>query len=111
VLSAVESLHTAIELPDSRFVQVSTAGAPQLIADNACGHEFVLGPATSADWRTMDLAQLRVNGYELSQLGICLQAGQVVTTGTCLKPMPVAPGDTVAADFGVLGKVTVSFGE
>ena len=62
VLSAVESLHTAIELPDSRFEHVSKAGAPQLIADNACGHEFVLGPATSADWRTMDLAQLRVSG-------------------------------------------------
>jgi 2-keto-4-pentenoate hydratase len=86
----------------------------------------------------MDLAQLRVSGVvkgklecegkganvlgdprtaltwlvnELSELGICLRAGQVVTTGTCLKPMPVAPGDTAWAGFGALGEVTVSFGE
>jgi 2-keto-4-pentenoate hydratase len=138
VLSAVESLHTALEMPDSRFEVVASAGAPQLIADNACGHEFVLGPAVFADWRTMDLAALRVSGSvkgklecegkganvlgdprialtwlvnELSQLGICLKAGQVVTTGTCLKPMPLAPGDTVRAGFGVLGEVIVSFGE
>lgn len=138
VLSAVESLHTAMELPDSRFEHVSGAGAPQLIADNACGHEFVLGLATTADWRTMDLAQLRVSGAvkgklecegkganvlgdprtaltwlvnELSELGISLKAGHVVTTGTCLKPMPVSPGDTAWAGFGALGEVTVMFGE
>ncbi len=136
VLNAVASLHVAIELPDSRFEHVSGAGAPQLIADNACGHEFVLGAATSADWRAMDLAQVRVSGSvrgklecegkganvlgdprvaltwlvnELSELGIWLKAGQVVTTGTCLKPMPVAPGDTVWAGFGALGEVTVRF--
>jgi 2-keto-4-pentenoate hydratase len=138
VLRAVESLHPALEMPDSRFEDVARAGAPQLIADNACGHDFVLGPAVVADWRSMDLVSLRVNGSvkgklecegrganvlgdprialtwlvnELSQLGIWLKAGQVVTTGTCLKPMPVAPGDMVRADFGVLGEVTVSFSE
>ena len=43
---------------------------------------------------------------ELSGLGIALKAGEVVTTGTCVVPVPIAPGDTVTADFGILGAVT-----
>jgi 2-keto-4-pentenoate hydratase len=31
----------------------------------------------------------------------------VVTTGTCLVPLAIAPGSTVDADFGVLGNVSV----
>ena len=42
---------------------------------------------------------------ELSSLGITLRAGQVVTTGTCLVPLEIAPGDHVRMDFGVLGRV------
>jgi 2-keto-4-pentenoate hydratase len=40
---------------------------------------------------------------------VTLRAGQVVTTGTCLVPLPIAPGDRVTCDFGVLGSVGVSF--
>ena len=36
VLDAVESLHPAIEVPDSRYNDFVTVGAPQLIADTAC---------------------------------------------------------------------------
>ena len=36
----------AIEIPDSRFADFTRAGIAQLAADNACAHEFVLGPAT-----------------------------------------------------------------
>jgi 2-keto-4-pentenoate hydratase len=42
---------------------------------------------------------------ELSSLGIILRAGQVVTTGTCLVPLEIAPGDHVRMNFGVLGRV------
>jgi 2-keto-4-pentenoate hydratase len=42
---------------------------------------------------------------ELSSLGITLRAGQVVTTGTCLVPLEIAPGDHVRMDFGALGRV------
>lgn len=135
VLDAVQTLHPAIEIPDSRFTDFVSAGEAQLIADNACAHLFVLGAATSADWRVMDLIEerpqitLRGERYvghgknvlgdpraalawlanELSGLGITLRAGQVVTTGTCHPPLPVAAGDEFAADFGVLGKVSVRF--
>jgi 2-keto-4-pentenoate hydratase len=42
---------------------------------------------------------------ELSGIGVTLRAGEVVTTGTCIVPLPIAPGDRVRADFGVLGGV------
>jgi 2-keto-4-pentenoate hydratase len=57
VLAAVDSLHPAIEIPDSRYDDFTRVGAPQLVADNACAHLFVLGPATAAPWRDMDLVE------------------------------------------------------
>src|SRR6201986_2382274 len=57
VLDAVATLHPAIEIPDSRFADFVSAGAPQIIADNACAHLFVLGPPTGANWRALDLVE------------------------------------------------------
>jgi 2-keto-4-pentenoate hydratase len=137
VLDAVATLHPAIEIPDSRFADFVGAGEPQLIADNACAHRFVLGAATSADWRARDLIEerpvisLRGRDYvghgknvlgdprvalawlanELRALGLTLRAGEVVTTGTCHPPLAIEAGDHVAADFGVLGKVSVGFSQ
>ena len=45
VLEAVDTLHPAIEIPDSRFADFVGAGEAQLIADNVCAHLFVLGEA------------------------------------------------------------------
>lgn len=135
VLAAVDTLYPAIEIPDSRFTDFAGAGEAQLIADNACAHLFVLGAATSANWRAMDLVEerpqiaLRGERYvghgknvlgdprvalawlanELRGLGITLRAGEVVTTGTCHPPLPIQAGDHFAVDFGVLGKVSVRF--
>lgn len=132
VLAAVATLHPAIEIPDSRYHDFAKVGAPQLIADCACASYFVLGPATVADWRQMDLAEhcaaVWVNGNlvregkganvlgdprialtwianELSSTGDTLRAGQVVTTGTCVTPVEIVHGDHVVADFGVIGRV------
>ena len=44
---------------------------------------------------------------ELSALGIPLEAGQFVSTGTCMVPLAVQPGDTVQADFGTLGAMSL----
>jgi 2-keto-4-pentenoate hydratase len=59
VLDAVDTLHPAIEIPDSRFVEFVRAGEAQIIADNACAHLFVLGKATTANWRALDLVEHR----------------------------------------------------
>ena len=48
---------------------------------------------------------------ELSRLGIGLCAGQLISTGTCMTPLPAEPGDCVTADFGALGLVRLQFGE
>lgn len=130
VLDAVASLHPAIEIPDSRYREFTKVGAAQLIADNACASYFVLGPATGADWRRHDLAEHLVSAWvngklvrdgkganvlgdprlalawivnELSVAGETLRAGHTVTTGTCVVPVEIAPGDHVVADFGLYG--------
>jgi 2-keto-4-pentenoate hydratase len=46
---------------------------------------------------------------QLSNLGITLQKGHVVTTGTCMVPLELETGDTVHADFGALGQVSMQF--
>ena len=48
---------------------------------------------------------------QLSSLGITLQKGHVVTTGTCMVPLELQPGDSASADFGVLGRVDMIFSE
>ena len=136
VLDAVAALHLAIEVPDSRFEDFTVSGAAQLVADNACGHQFVLGSEAPANWRSLDLASHRVIGQvgtrlsreglganvlgdprfalvwlvnELSRHDLTLAANQIVTTGTCLAPLEIGEGDEVSMDFGVLGRVSMGF--
>ncbi len=140
VLAAIETLHPAIEVPDSRFADFTAVGAPQLIADNACAHLYMLGSAVKSDWRQLDLAAHKVIGSiagrrgrhlrhdgtganvlggplnamtwianELSRIGAGLKAGEIVTTGTCIVPLPLHEGDVALADFGSLGRVSLSF--
>lgn len=45
----------------------------------------------------------------LSGLGLTLAAGQIVTTGACMKPLEIGPGDAVRADYGALGQVNLRF--
>jgi 2-keto-4-pentenoate hydratase len=136
VLAAVASLHPAIEVPDSRYHDFARVGAPQLIADDACACWFVLGAATTAAWREVDLVQHTVVAYkndaqaatgsganvlgdprlaltwianEWRQFGDGLRAGEFVTTGTCIVPLPITPGDQLRVDFGAFGVVTAAF--
>jgi 2-keto-4-pentenoate hydratase len=46
---------------------------------------------------------------ELSALGQTLTEGTVVTTGTCITPIPVKAGDHVIASFGPIGEIMMSF--
>lgn len=48
---------------------------------------------------------------QLSSLGITLQKGHVVTTGTCMVPLELQPGDSASADYGPLGRVHMIFSE
>ena len=46
---------------------------------------------------------------ELSRHATTLRAGEVVTTGTCVVPLPIGPGDTVVGEYGPLGRIEVRF--
>jgi len=45
---------------------------------------------------------------ELVAHGMGLQVGEVVTTGTCIIPVAIVPGDQLTADFGDFGCVDVA---
>ena len=134
-LAAVASLHLSIEVPDSRYNDFTKVGAAQLIADTACASWLILGPALTMPWRHLDLSSHRVVGYLNNEkaaegsgqavLGgpllaltwfvnecatYCggVKAGQFITTGTCIVPMAVSPGDAVIIDYGDLGKISAS---
>ncbi|MBR46912.1 MAG: hydratase [Rhodospirillaceae bacterium] len=136
VVAATAALHLGLEVPDSRFKDFTIVGAPQLIADNACTEFFVLGDAVPESWRDLDLAahtaSLAINGEKVADgiganvlgdprialawlandriaQGGALRAGEIVTTGTCIVPAAIAPGDDVLADFGILGTIGVRF--
>jgi 2-keto-4-pentenoate hydratase len=135
-MDAVASLHPSVEVPDSRYTDFVRVGAAQLIADDACACWLVLGEATRDDWRARDLAAHPVRASiggrvvaegsgaaalgdprtalawianELRAHGPGLAAGDVVTTGTCVVPVPVAPGDAFVADYGPIGSLVLSF--
>ncbi len=138
VMDHVDALFTAIELPDSRFKDFIAAGAAGLVADNACGREFVLGEEVAGRWRDIALerfpVRIYVNENEVAngtggdvlgdprdaltwfvnacrERGQALEKGQIVTTGVVGKPVTISPGDHVRADFGVLGSVEVTFSQ
>jgi 2-keto-4-pentenoate hydratase len=137
VLAATGALLPAVEVPDSRFDDLSVVGLPSMVADGLCCGHLVLGDPIE-DWHPHGLAvhvvDLRRNGVvvsrgqgrdvlgdpvdalvwlagELHAHGLALAAGDVVTTGACTPARPVAPGDDVVADFGALGKVTIHFSD
>lgn len=136
VLAAVGTVHPAIEVPDSRFAHFETAGEAQLIADNACCRDYLLGQGLPVDERVRALPAHEVHAEcsdgrrlsgvganvlgdpllalawivnELSAVSVPMKAGQFVTTGACVVPIPVVPGDEVRADFGWLGRMRVRF--
>lgn len=130
-MAAVAGLHLSIEVPDSRYNDFTKVGAAQLIADTACASWLVLGPPVQAPWKDIDLSTHVVTGFrngekvaegtgkavlgdprkamtwfvnECAAYGGGVKAGQFVTTGTCIVPMAVKPGDEVVIDYGVLGR-------
>lgn len=132
-LDAVASLHLSIEIPDSRYADFTKVGAAQLIADTACASWLVLGPAVETPWRHLDLSGHAVKGLtngavvvegtgkavlggplkaltwfvnEASTYCGGVKAEQFVTTGTCIIPMAISPGDTILADYGELGTIS-----
>jgi 2-keto-4-pentenoate hydratase len=135
VCAAVEALHLAIEVPDARFNRFDNIGPAQIVADDAFAAWFVLGPRVS-NWTDIDLPRQSVRALKngkifaegsgasalgdprvaltwianhLSKRGIGLKPADIITTGTCIKPAEIGPGDHMIADFPGLGRVSMVF--
>ncbi len=134
-LSMIESLHGGIELPDSRFMNFTKVGETNLIADNACANQFILGPKLSNDWKNNNLKDQKVfisvnNEFfeyglgenvlgspilalkwllnEFLKFKIFLKKGHFVATGTITKPIVIKKGDIVRADYSDLGNFQIT---
>lgn len=135
VQSAIAGVMPAVEVVDSRFLDWTTAGGPQLIADNACTGFWVKGeeirdfgrfnfsdhtsrlirngvPSEKGNTSNVLGHPLNVLSWLANHLGewdLPLSAGHLVTTGTTTVVNPASLGDEIVADFGTLGSVNVRF--
>jgi len=133
---AVASLHPGLELAECRFAHDDAfPPLPAILADGAGSGTIIYGPPIE-DWRRRDIAgqeavllcdgrprrrgtaaaaldhpmvPLAWLANELSRLGIGLEAGQMVSTGTLTGMLAPRPGERFVADFGAFGSVTVGF--
>lgn len=132
--AAIDQAFPVIEVADTRLEQWSACPPPAILADLGFGGALITG-APVPGWRDADLAaatvRLMVNGElsregagaavlghpldalagfieELGARGEKLHAGQIVTTGTWTAPYMAQRGDRIEADFGALGRVTLS---
>ena len=62
-MELVSELKLGLEFPNSRFTEFETAGELSLIADNACAHQFILGPTAPENWRDLALPEHKVVGW------------------------------------------------
>ena len=132
LLAAVDALHVAIELVDTRLAEPAAAGPLWSLADNLSGNGLVLGDAI-AGWREADFAAatvaIRLDGrplptpparQPLDDLFCCLpwwighaggvRAGDIVTTGAWTGMHPVGWPATVEVEFAGLGRAQVRVG-
>jgi 2-keto-4-pentenoate hydratase len=134
VLRCSEGVIPALEIIDSRVTDWKIK-LPDTVADNASSARIVLGgkitPVLGLDLRTVGMV-LEKNGEvaataagaavlghpaqavawladKLAAYGISLRKGEVILSGSLTGAIPVAAGDFIRADFGVLGDVKIKF--
>jgi len=131
VLAATGAVFAAIDVLDSRYENFRFT-LPDVVADNASGAAFLLGPAARPLAEVVDLrlmgCVLRRNGEvvstaagaaamghpaaavawlanRLAEQGEWLRAGQLVFSGGLTAPVPLTAGSSVTAEFDGLGTV------
>ena len=134
VIRCSEGVIPSLEIIDSRITDWKIK-LPDTVADNASSARIVLGgkitPLLGLDLRTVGMT-LEKNGEvvatatgaavlanpahavawlanKLAVYGISLRKGEVVLSGSLTAALPVAGGDFIRADFGLLGDVKIKF--
>ena len=132
--AAVACIIPAVEVVDGTIGDRKIAGPPTNVAAGS-GAGLVLG-RPCFDWRELDLpnnpvvltinGEVRVEGEGsailgnpmnslawlanlAASLGEGLNAGEIITLGTCTGLTPVSSGDRVIVTYGLLGTVEISF--
>lgn len=135
ILDAVEAVLPAFEIVSPRFDTLLQDRVALAAADCGMNGGFVLGE-DYADWRELDLAAHRVRltvdgevkgegisadalGHPfnvldwlvnaVSRRGIDLNAGEIVSTGTCTGIVYLEQGQKAVAGYGALGTVEMTF--
>lgn len=133
IWSAVEYVYLALEVIDSRYENFSFS-LMDVIADNASSTKFLMGSQPYAP-TTTDWSQVHVNVYHndemkyegvgaailnhpinsviellnmLSKEGRGILPGEIVLAGAITDAVAVKAGDTVKADYGYLGSLTIN---
>ncbi|MBX9698827.1 MAG: fumarylacetoacetate hydrolase family protein [Acetobacteraceae bacterium] len=136
VLDAIAGCFPAVELVETRYADHTKVSPLEAQADNIAHAGLVCG-ADVADWRTRDLATLPVRqtyagavqvekvggnpsgeplaplvwlANHLPSVGLHLEAGQVVTTGSCTGLIWVEGGAQVVGAFPGFGQVVIDLG-
>lgn len=132
------SMHPAVEIIGNRHQLKSVTKSEKslmTIADNGGGIGFVFGTAFH-DWKNLNfrnhsiclqvddnpeaenfLGEMRCQPLEavadlvnhLSSREISLREGDFVSTGAATVPQPFLKGSYVTADFGIIGKIQITF--
>ncbi|WP_165943395.1 2-keto-4-pentenoate hydratase [Roseicella aquatilis] len=133
IKDAIAACFPVIEMVTSRYVDPAQVSPLEAMADSISHAGLVLG-AEVPGWRGLDLARLTVRqtcggavqveqvggnpsgdpftpllwlANHLPGLGMQLEAGQVVTTGSCTGLITVAGGQRVTGGFAGFGEVAV----
>jgi 2-keto-4-pentenoate hydratase len=133
VVQAMVAL-AAVEVVSGRFAEPQARPPLEQLADCLSNGALVLGPEL-ANWKQLDLANLRVNAWVNGELvwqqigghpigdpvGVAValvnllrdqngvKAGQVVTTGSCTRIRYLQPGDRFEVEFEGLGSAEALF--
>lgn len=138
VIAATDFVTPALEILDTRIIRSSQTGAirkaQDTIADNAANAGIVLGdvrmdPAADLRWqgaivRCDDVVEETGLGAgvlddpvmgivwlaeRLAAQGQAMEAGQVVLSGSFIRPIECPPGSVISADFGRSGLISITF--
>ncbi|HHL21592.1 MAG TPA: 2-oxo-hepta-3-ene-1,7-dioic acid hydratase [Aliiroseovarius sp.] len=138
VIAATEYVVPALEILDTRIERISASGAPRkvqdTIADNAANAGLVLGdarldPAGNLRWQGAIVVRdgvVEETGLgagvlndpvmgivwlaeRLAQQGAALEPGEIVLSGSFIRPIECPPRSRIDADFGPAGVVSCQF--
>jgi 2-oxo-hept-3-ene-1,7-dioate hydratase len=126
VVPSIEIIDARVEEPRKIFDTISDngAGAGLILGGRpSCPHDIDLARVGAALLRNHDIeetglamgvlthpaASVAWLANKLSEIGRSMEPGHLILSGSFTRPVWAQAGDTIAADFGELGTVVVSF--